>query len=62
MEETTMATDERIQRLTQAFATDGHEVDPHAGARIYRGNAGIAAARPTATIGITISYECGFPL
>ena len=55
MGETTMATDERIQPLTQAFATDSYDVHPNAGVRIYQGNVGIAAAHRTATIGITIS-------
>jgi hypothetical protein len=62
MEGTTMATDERIQPLTQAFAAGGYEVGPHAGVTISRGNAGIPVAHPTATIEITIPEECGFPL
>jgi len=50
-----MATAERIQPLTQAFATDGYDADPNAGVRIYQGDFGIVAAHRTATTGIAIS-------
>jgi hypothetical protein len=60
MEEMTMATDERIQRLIQAFATDGYDVDPNAGVRVYEGNVGIAAPHRTATIGKTGRHKKAF--
>ncbi len=53
MEEMTMATDERIQRLIQTFATDGHDVDPNARVKVYQESMAMAAVHPTATIGKT---------
>lgn len=57
-----METDERIQRLIQAFGTDGYNVDRNAGVKVYQDSIGMAAVHRTATIGKTGRHKKAFYL
>lgn len=48
-----MGTEEQIEKLIQAFANDGYDVDRKTGVQVYQENIGITAVHGTATIGKT---------
>ncbi len=53
---------QRVEHLVDAFASDGYDVEPYAGVKVYQDCVGIAAVHRTATIGGTQMRKKAFYL